>query len=224
MRELSDADELVRNIVAKKAVWGDLFARHSFFTKDYRYYLSIVSSSTNPEAQSVWSGLVQSKLRHLVNDLDRNESIAIAHPFPKGFTRVHTCRTPEQIFAVKNGSTDFQAKDTQTQLTDETNDPRHIAMAVNNESEVQVKSIDPAAKVADDSDAKTKNGNEDEKENEKKPESEVDTNKQQEKEGNNDNNSKDEVTTLYTTTYYIGLQIQPARSGMKALASVSTLF
>lgn len=220
LRELNRADQIVQQIIHKKLSWNALFTRHTFFTQDYKYYLSIVSSSTDEEAQSVWSGLVQSKMRHLVNDLDRNESIAIAHPFPKGFTRVHTCRTPEQILAVKNGSTDFQAHNTQTQLTDETNDPRQIAVAANGEGEIQVKSTDPGTTGADDREKNS--ANDSEKENDEKTEANGD----KEKEGNNDNsdNSEEELTTLYTTTYYIGLEIQSARTGMEYLACVITLF
>lgn len=131
LRELHRGGDIVDKIFAGKLKWSDLFARHSFFTQDYKYYICIVASSKTKEAESVWSGLVESKLRHLVGALDRKASIAVAHPFPKGFERVHVVSNEQEETAVKNGSTQYQAKGTKTEMTDETNDAAHQAAATN---------------------------------------------------------------------------------------------
>jgi poly(A) polymerase len=169
LRELNRAGDIVDKIFVGQLQWSDLFARHSFFSQDYKYYLSITSSSTSKEAQSVWSGLVESKLRHLVGALDRKSSIEVAHPFPKGFERIHNCKSEKEIEAVKAGSTQYQAKGTKTETTDATKDPTHAAAAENGGESITV------------------------------PEP-VQTNE------TND-------YTLYTTTYYIGLELKPIAPG-----------
>lgn len=111
LRELKRGGDIVDKIFKGQLQWSDLFARNSFFTRDYKYYLSIMPSSTNKEAQSMWSGLVESKLRHLVGALDRRKTaIQLAHPFPQGFERIHKCKSEYEVEAVKNGSTQFQVQ------------------------------------------------------------------------------------------------------------------
>ena len=85
LRELQRGGDIVDKIWAKQATWNDLFKKHSFFTNDYKYYLGVTASSRTKEAESVWSGLVESKVRHLVGALDRKPTIAVAHPewFPQ---------------------------------------------------------------------------------------------------------------------------------------------
>ncbi|EFE43707.1 hypothetical protein TRV_01516 [Trichophyton verrucosum HKI 0517] len=165
LRELRRGGDMVDKIFVGQRRWSDLFARHSFFSADYKYYLSINSTSTSKEAQAIWSGLVESKLRHLVGALDRKSSIEIAHPFPKGFERVHICKTDEEVDAVKAGSMKYQADDTKTATTDETNDPTHIAAAENANENVGIAEAE-------------------------KP-------------------TGENKYTLYTTTYYIGLELKP---------------
>lgn len=177
LRELNRAGDIVDKIFLGQLQWSDLFARHNFFSQDYKYYLSITSSSTNKEAQSVWSGLVESKIRHLVGALDRKSSIEVAHPFPKGFGRVHDYQSDKDMDAIKSGSTQHQAEGTKTETTDTTNDPTHAA-AAQNENE---------------------GGDENENQTLPLPESE------QQKEDDN--------SSLFTTTYYIGLELKPLAPG-----------
>jgi len=157
----------------KQLTWKDLFARHSFFTNDYKYYLSITASSKTKEAEGVWSGLVESKLRHLVIALDRKNVIAVAHPFPKGFERVHSVPNEQAMEAVKNGSIDYVAKGTSTEMTDETNDAAHQAAAQTGVENAEVPDI---------------------------PEQKADI----------------DSRTVYTTTYYIGLELKPLEPGKSA--------
>lgn len=172
LRELQRGGDIVDRIYAKQLSWNDLFTRHSFFTKDYKYYLSITASSKTKEAESVWSGLVESKLRHLVGALDRKNIIAVAHPFPKGFERVHLVTNDQAMEEVKNGSTKYQAAGTKTEMTDETNDATHEAAAQHGVENAEVPGIAEQKDV--------------------------------------ENNGQ----TVYTTTYYIGLELKPLEPGM----------
>lgn len=172
LRELQRGGDIVDKIFLKQLTWNDLFARHSFFTQDYKYYLSITASSRTKEAEAVWSGLVESKIRHLVGALDRKPTIAVAHPFPKGFERVHIVSNEEEAEAVKNGSTKYQDKGTKTETTDERKDVAHQAAAL---SGVENAEVEPVGE-------KSANGG--------------------------------DSHIIYTTTYYIGLELKPLEPGM----------
>ncbi|KAJ9195985.1 hypothetical protein DTO164E3_6523 [Paecilomyces variotii] len=178
LRELQRGGDIVDKIFMKQLTWNDLFKRHSFFTNDYKYYLSITSSSKTKEAQSVWSGLVESKLRHLVGALDRKQTIAVAHPFPKGFERVHIVKNDKEAEAVKNGSTQYQDKKTGTETTDQTNDPAHNAAAQNGAENSEV----PGTEKTGEGDSRI----------------------------------------IYTTTYYIGLELKPLEPGASRSLDIST--
>lgn len=175
LRELHRGGDIVDKIFTKQQTWNDLFALHTFFTNDYKYYLSITASSKTKEAESVWSGLVESKLRHLVGALDRKAIIAVAHPFPKGFERIHAIKNEEEMEAVKNGSTKYQAKGTTTETTDQTNDAAHQAAAETGAENATVPQ--PAENSAE-------------------------------------NPAESDSRTVYTTTYYIGLELKPLEPGM----------
>lgn len=156
-RELQRGGEIMDQIMDGKLPWKELFVKHTFFTKGYKYYLSIISASTTQEAQLIWSGLVESKVRLLVVNVEAHESIALAHPFNKGFERVHRCTTDEEIEKVKNGSMEF--------LVDESSQ----------------KDSEPAKETdgATASDA-----------------------------------TKEGPTMIYTTTFYIGLELREGKQGM----------
>lgn len=170
LRELQRGGDIVDKIWAKQATWNDLFERHSFFTEDYKYYLGVTASSRTKEAESVWSGLVESKVRHLVGALDRKSTIAVAHPFPKGFERTHIISNEEEADAVKNGSLKYQDKGIKTETTDEVKDVAHQTAAQSGREDTEV----PAA--AD--------------------------------------NAANDNRIIYTTTYYIGMELKPVEPGM----------
>lgn len=145
----------MERILNKQAEWKDLFVKHTFFTQDYKYYLSIISASTSKEAQHTWSGLVESKLRFLVGYLEGHSSISLAHPFNKGLERVHKCNNEKEVQLVSGGSMDFLIKEIPAE-------------------------IEATNGVADQKDGLT-NGEA--------------------------KNSKDEPIFVYTSTFYIGLEL-----------------
>ncbi len=112
-RGFTIADE----IMTGKAQWKDLFTKHPFFTADYKYYLTVITASTSEEAQLPWSGYIESRVRHLVKLLEDHQSIALAHPFNKGFARVHRCQNEAEVEKAKGGSLEHQAKDIATATT-----------------------------------------------------------------------------------------------------------
>ena len=115
LKELKRGHEIVTNIFEAKATWHDLFTKHTFFTKDHKYYLSVIASSSDEDAAKAWAGLVESKVRHLIMQLENQaDMIELARPYIKGYKRIHKCANEEQLKKVKLGSTDFQVSETET--------------------------------------------------------------------------------------------------------------
>ncbi|KAL8770989.1 MAG: hypothetical protein Q9209_003408 [Squamulea sp. 1 TL-2023] len=129
IQELDRGGDITDKISFGKLQWKDLFTKHTYFTKDYKYYLSIISGSTTKDAQASWSGFVESKVRLLVQSLESQGSIAVARLFNKGFTREHRCKNEEEITAVLHGEMQYQATNVKTETTDAIKDPLHNAVA-----------------------------------------------------------------------------------------------
>ncbi|KAI4115461.1 MAG: hypothetical protein LQ345_003946 [Seirophora villosa] len=132
IQELERGGDITDKISFGRLQWKDLFTKHTYFTKDYKYYLSIVSGSTSKDAQASWSGFVESKVRLLVQALEGQGTIGVARLFNKGFAREHRCHDEDEIEAVLRGDMQYQASNVKTETTDNINDPLHNAMAEGN--------------------------------------------------------------------------------------------
>jgi len=113
-QELEAGTIITDQILFNKRPWKDLFVKHSFFTNDFKYYLSVTCSSKTKEAHRVWSGFVESKVRVLVQNLERHQSISLARPFNKGYDRAHSCSNDAEVDRIQNGSLAFVTKETKT--------------------------------------------------------------------------------------------------------------
>ncbi|KAL8730135.1 MAG: hypothetical protein Q9181_004760 [Wetmoreana brouardii] len=151
IQELERGGDITDKISFGKLQWRDLFTKHTYFTQDYRYYLSIISGSTTKEAQASWSGFVESRVRLLVQSLESQGSIAVARLFNKGFAREHRCKDEDEIAAVLHGDMQYQATNVKTETTDNIRDPLHNAVAQGNAD---------AAPVANGNGEPTTNGHE----------------------------------------------------------------
>jgi poly(A) polymerase len=121
IEELTRADSLSQQIIGGQRPWKDLFAKHSFFTQGFKYYLMVNCCSTDKESHKIWSGYVESKVRVLVQGVERHESIALARPFTKGFERVHKCKSDADIDRVKGGDLSCVIKEVEPATNDESN-------------------------------------------------------------------------------------------------------
>ena len=54
MREMKKAAETMDKIMVGEEEWNALFKKHEFFTKSYKYYLTIVAASKDAEGQLMW--------------------------------------------------------------------------------------------------------------------------------------------------------------------------
>ncbi|XP_061692951.1 poly(A) polymerase gamma [Syngnathoides biaculeatus] len=77
---LSVTDEILQG----KAEWPKLFEPPNFFQK-YKHYIVLTASASTEENHLEWIGLVESKIRVLVGNLERNEYINLAHVNPQSF-------------------------------------------------------------------------------------------------------------------------------------------
>lgn len=170
LRELERGGDIADKIFTGQLQWKDLFSKHTFFTNDYKYYLSIIAASRTKDAQHVWSGLVESKVRLLVSNLETQGSIEVARPFNKGFARVHHCKNDSEMEAVIAGDLQYQAKDIKTETTDAVNDTKHTVAAEGGAENMIMPN------------------------------------------GSNDVSANGEDShTIYTTTYYVGIQLAQGR-------------
>ncbi|XP_060728604.1 poly(A) polymerase gamma isoform X1 [Tachysurus vachellii] len=71
-------------ILLGKAEWSKLFEPPNFFQK-YKHYIVLTASASTEDNHLEWVGLVESKIRVLVGNLERNEYITLAHVNPQSF-------------------------------------------------------------------------------------------------------------------------------------------
>ena len=81
--EFEASMKICEEIVAGNASWDRLFETPNFFCK-YRHFIVLEASSSSEEDQLTWEGLVESKVRLLVANLER-EAISLAHVWPKNY-------------------------------------------------------------------------------------------------------------------------------------------
>lgn len=82
--EFENGLSITEEIIMGKATWDKLFEPPNFFYK-YKHYIVLMASSSSSEDQLEWTGLVESKIRHLIVTLERNQHINLAHVNPEGF-------------------------------------------------------------------------------------------------------------------------------------------
>lgn len=82
--ELERGMGITDEIMIGKCSWEKLFESSSFFFK-YRHFIVLLVSSQSAEDHLEWCGLVESKVRILVGNLERNYHICLAHVNPKCF-------------------------------------------------------------------------------------------------------------------------------------------
>lgn len=102
MAEIVRGNQIMDEIVVGRKTWTDLFVKHDFFHR-YKYYLSIIAATKGTSEDHLkWSGLVESKLRLLVQKLEILETIEISHPFVKSFDKTFMV-TEEEALRVADG-------------------------------------------------------------------------------------------------------------------------
>ncbi|OZC08225.1 hypothetical protein X798_04704 [Onchocerca flexuosa] len=65
-----------------KAEWSTLFEEVNFFSR-YKHFLALLCLSATEQDELVWCGLVESKIRFLIANLERRDSIRVCHVHTK---------------------------------------------------------------------------------------------------------------------------------------------
>ena len=142
LRELKRAGDITDAIFDKKSStdWSHLFRKHTFFTADHKYYLSVIAAAPTEDAAKAWSGLVESKVRHLVSHLELlADTINLARPFTKGFKRAHEVHNPQEKEEVVSGIMKYQVEATKIV---ETTDPELVTTNGEGAAIPEPKSVD----------------------------------------------------------------------------------
>lgn len=82
--EFRQGFQVMDDIYCSKTNWETLFTPANFFHK-YKHYIVLSAYSGNPEHHLEWEGLVESKIRILIVNLERNQFVKLAHVNPKKF-------------------------------------------------------------------------------------------------------------------------------------------
>uniref|UniRef100_S4RDI5 polynucleotide adenylyltransferase n=1 Tax=Petromyzon marinus TaxID=7757 RepID=S4RDI5_PETMA len=84
VEEFKQGLAITDEILMGKAEWSKLFESPNFFLK-YKHYIVLTASALTEEQHLEWVGLVESKIRILVGNLERNEYITLAHINPQSY-------------------------------------------------------------------------------------------------------------------------------------------
>ena len=88
--EFRDGLQTMFDIISGQKTWDDLFEEVNFFSR-YRHYISLLCATENEEDHLVFSSLVESKIRHLINFFEWNTCVNLCHICPKQFKPLPSC-------------------------------------------------------------------------------------------------------------------------------------
>ncbi|KAH8402468.1 hypothetical protein KR009_012216 [Drosophila setifemur] len=84
LTEFNRGMNITDEIMLGRIPWDRLFEAPSFFYR-YRHFIVLLVNSQTADDHLEWCGLVESKVRLLIGNLERNPHIALAHVNPKCF-------------------------------------------------------------------------------------------------------------------------------------------
>ncbi|XP_068624448.1 poly(A) polymerase type 3 isoform X1 [Battus philenor] len=90
-------------IMLGKCGWERLFEAPNFFSR-YKHFIVLLVSSACPVDQLQWCGLIESRIRHLITTLERNQHITIAHVNPECYNSVPLNTNNGQPLALPPGA------------------------------------------------------------------------------------------------------------------------
>lgn len=85
--EMNEGLTITIDIMNGQAEWSKLFTEVNFFSR-YKHFIVLLCIASTEADQLVWSGLVESKIRHLVGSLERNPCVNLCHVNPKHYEPV----------------------------------------------------------------------------------------------------------------------------------------
>ena len=201
-QEFKRGSEIVDQVFLGNLSWGALFEQNDFFHR-YKYYLQVIASSGSEELQLKWHGMVESRLRQLIMKLELVPALLCAHPFVKGFDHNYVCVSDDEVRLVATGDVPPQvaartaqhaeaapAEQAQDQEQDQVQADDHAEAQAPAQAEAQVPAQEEAQAQEQVQSAAV----------EPTPVAAEPA------------PATDEPRTIYTTTFYIGLQIEPRQA------------
>ncbi|CAD6199563.1 unnamed protein product [Caenorhabditis auriculariae] len=91
VNELKEGLEICKEISDHGASWTRLFEEVNFFSR-YKHFISLLCAAPTEEEHLIYSGFVESKIRHLVGSFERNQCINIAHINPRQYKPIPTAQ------------------------------------------------------------------------------------------------------------------------------------
>jgi poly(A) polymerase len=89
--EIKRGYENCQDILNGKLEWSALFEPKNFFMK-YKHFIVLIASTTVKNQYMDWIRLVESKIRHLVLSLEKNQYISLAHINPQSYEQTKECK------------------------------------------------------------------------------------------------------------------------------------
>ncbi|XP_077521971.1 poly(A) polymerase hiiragi isoform X5 [Amblyomma americanum] len=83
-QEFKQGLAITDEIMLRRSDWMKLFEPPNFFGK-YKHFIVLMASTLSKEHHLEWYGLVESKIRILISNLERHPYIALAHVNPESF-------------------------------------------------------------------------------------------------------------------------------------------
>lgn len=93
MEEFKVGLHITGDIIVGKATWDKLFEPPPFFLK-YKHFIVLLVMAETSDDHLEWCGLVESKVRLLIGNLERNQFITLAHINPESFPMLESQKEP----------------------------------------------------------------------------------------------------------------------------------
>nr|CAI5842652.1 unnamed protein product [Callosobruchus analis] len=94
VEEFKQGLSVTDDIMLGKCSWDKLFETPPFFLK-YKHFIVILVMSKNSDDHLEWCGLVESKVRLLITNLERNQFISLAHINPECYSMLESQKEPD---------------------------------------------------------------------------------------------------------------------------------
>lgn len=109
MEEFKLGLQITDDIMLGKTLWDKLFEPPQFFMK-YKHFIVLIVGSAAANDHLEWTGLVESKIRFLIQTLERNEAITLAHINPECFSMPESQRDPKSLCSMWFIGLEFKEK------------------------------------------------------------------------------------------------------------------
>ncbi|KAL4704665.1 hypothetical protein ACJJTC_016609 [Scirpophaga incertulas] len=103
IRHLISKYSITDEIMLGKCGWERLFEAPNFFAR-YKHFIVLLAAAAGADDQLQWCGLIESRIRHLITTLERNQHITIAHVNPECYNSVPLNTNDGQPLALPPGS------------------------------------------------------------------------------------------------------------------------